>query len=728
MNFYSKSFAFTALGVASMLLASCNEDVLEGGNTGEAYDGPVVYISAGISLPSTGSRSATDDPDGSDGNKTNSDASPDYEIGYEYENDIRSMILLIATPEEKGNKYIAHTIVSGITKAPTSMSDEFQFTVTGAIKHADLQAAYEKEDLLKTTQEVNIYAFCNYTDDLLTKIQGLKQGDPDWADFDGEVVETASGLGHAPIANTIWAKRSFLMSNAEVVEFTFPEELNGEEKGWDLYADSGNPLPLTDKPIKVERAAARIDFRDGSKDLDSNNPGNTYHLTVQDEEGAQTTHNLFDIQLTRMSLVNMSKKYYVLRRVAPANADGEAETGRIFLGKEKTGFFVVDTDWNEKLVTGPNDALKAMDLDKAEKNFNFPVFTKPAADAADRDKHLDLVDNNVSYTYNRAGWYTDNIKEIIENGENDTWSDTPGQYKIWRYVTENTLPSVKSQKNVQSTGVVFKGSIKPGSAIDLKYTNKGSKENHTERYVTVEVEKALRVAAAHIEPGTNLADKGIKLADETPVTDAEWQYPTLYMFQNILYASVDDVVRYAVLEGTNSPLYESTERVLKEWKYDETAKTYKLNGNGSDVLTVAKYNDILTGEDEESKVDFREEGTESVAAEAFRLAAPKEGFTVYRASNEEDGEGWGYYCYYFYWNRHNDNGRNGQMGVMEFATVRNNVYKLAVTAVGQLGHPRFPGYDPEPPTPNTDDEVETRYIQVKVDVLPWVVRVNNITF
>ena len=101
--------------------------------------------------------------------------------------------------------------------------------------------------------------------------------------------------------------------------------------------------------------------------------------------------------------------------------------------------------------------------------------------------------------------------------------------------------------------------------------------------------------------------------------------------------------------------------------------------------------------------------------------------TLYqRSSDNVDGNG--YYCYYYYWNRHNDNGNDGVMGPMEFAVVRNNVYKLAVTEIKKLGHPRVPLNDPESPTPNTPDEKENVYITVDAKVLPWVVRVNNIKF
>ena len=112
----------------------------------------------------------------------------------------------------------------------------------------------------------------------------------------------------------------------------------------------------------------------------------------------------------------------------------------------------------------------------------------------------------------------------------------------------------------------------------------------------------------------------------------------------------------------------------------------------------------------------------------MRAAVTGAGFTIYQTSDDKDLGGIGYYCYYYYWNRHNDNGKPGIMGDMEFAVVRNNVYKLAVTNIKQLGHPRNPDNDPDKPKPDTPDESSDIYITVTCQVLPWVVRVNNIEF
>lgn len=77
-------------------------------------------------------------------------------------------------------------------------------------------------------------------------------------------------------------------------------------------------------------------------------------------------------------------------------------------------------------------------------------------------------------------------------------------------------------------------------------------------------------------------------------------------------------------------------------------------------------------------------------------------------------------CYYKYWIRHMNNNNNEDMGIMEFAIVRNNVYKLTVESVSKLGDPTDE-IDPDNP-----DETSKMYLKVNVTILPWVVRNNSI--
>lgn len=74
-----------------------------------------------------------------------------------------------------------------------------------------------------------------------------------------------------------------------------------------------------------------------------------------------------------------------------------------------------------------------------------------------------------------------------------------------------------------------------------------------------------------------------------------------------------------------------------------------------------------------------------------------------------------YNCYYNYWIKHLDNGLPTTMGVMEYAVVRNNMYRITITNIRGLGDG----------TPNTDPVVpveEDGYLDTDYNVNPWIVR------
>lgn len=82
-----------------------------------------------------------------------------------------------------------------------------------------------------------------------------------------------------------------------------------------------------------------------------------------------------------------------------------------------------------------------------------------------------------------------------------------------------------------------------------------------------------------------------------------------------------------------------------------------------------------------------------------------------------------FYAWYSYWNRHRDNGNNNVMGKMEFAVVRNNIYRLSINSVNSLGYPEEPtGESIWKPAGETPDELPLM-LDIKVKVSDWVNRV-----
>ena len=307
-------------------------------------------------------------------------------------------------------------------------------------------------------------------------------------------------------------------------------------------------------------------------DYKAKNAGNVYDM------GAGLS-----LTLTDAALINQSKAHYVFRRVADNNT-----ATPVVGGVETPSNWVVDTDWTNKTKAGFNAQLEAP-----------------------------------------ASWSWTSLSDITAD---DNYA---GDYKIWCYAKENTLPTIDAQKHDVSTGVVFKAEITAGEAAS--------------------------------------ADVKAALASGKRI----------YVFNNKLY-------------GT--------------WANVKTAAEA-----GDDANLQAAYNQAAAG---------LEADVEPAAA-----AAAAAGFTGYSA------EGGKYYTYYYYWNRHNDNLDPYDMGIMEFAVVRNNVYKLCVDSISKFGHPTPPtdpthptDPDPDPVDPDDPDESVNYYFTVTVKVLPWTVRINNIEF
>lgn len=309
---------------------------------------------------------------------------------------------------------------------------------------------------------------------------------------------------------------------------------------------------------------------------------------------AMNTGNVYDmgaglkLTLTEAALINQSKAHYVFRRVTTSDTDKTPVVG----GIETPNNWVIDTDWASKTKAGFDAQLETP-----------------------------------------ASWSWTSLAGLTAD---DNYDDGNGDYKIWCYAKENTLPTIDAQKHDVSTGVVFKAEITAGEDAS--------------------------------------ADVKAALASRERI----------YVFNNKLYGTWADVKKAA--------------------------------DAGDDANLQAAYNQAaasVTGE----------------ATDPTAVAAAAAGFTGYSAV---DGK---YYTYYYYWNRHNDNRDPYNMGIMEYAVVRNNVYKLCVDSISKFGHPTPPtdpthptDPDPDPVDPDDPDESVNYYFTVTVKVLPWTVRINNIEF
>ncbi len=724
-----KNRIFGALSALSLLLAgACSNDLIDqgpqnGGPNGEDADDEL-FISVNFDLPSAKeTRSFTNGENSSSGGT---------EIGHDYENTVTTAYIVLAKTD---NTFISASKVTEKNIDPVGTSG-ISYRSTSTFSKTDLEAFYESVGPADIDADgfnvINVFVFVNPTpglEDVLEHAGLNDQNKQSWYNSLGVYDESPNSE-----SSVIWEKDNFLMSNNSIATRRIPSSI--EE--WDAFSTKaiafnlsgmnnfGRPNEIDNLAkgnVLVERAAARYDFRDGA--LDGMAAGadpeeyngfapQTYHVVLDTDK-----QPLVDVFLGKMSMVNMNKEYYFLRRVSPNGLDANWS----ICGPElpwyadatgspvntKDGNYVVDAfaSWkgNE-----PTFGFSA--------HFNYPFFNEEG-----------VMDNAETSS---DSWDTYLISKVLEDGASDSWNAAEGQgkYKTWRYLTEGTIPGRDQQQNGVSNGIVFKGLLRPARVpkdTDDEFTKKLLEALQPSKTGDKLHDPILYVFGGHIYCTWEHIKRWAIAQSllELKWNDGQNRWDFRIDRSNTLYNAVFGTGGFGSIDFTcdkNGTLTNAdflkpdTQNVLTDYQItelDPTAPNTKYIAWKDEF----KDSDEYVGETEAKELPY---------FEAFRNAAVAANIALYQTSEDPDLEGWGYYCYYYYWNRHNDNGMSGVMGPMEFAVVRNNVYKLAVTKIARLGHPRISANDPDKPTPNTPDEKGDVYITVTCTTLPWVVRENNI--
>ena len=493
------------LAAALFIAAGCEKSPVDQGTTDEGN----VYMQFSVKMLST--RSQTDNE--GEGN-SNSDATPDTEVGLAKENTISTVDIVLV-----GSNTVKATNVTPV-----------------AADGSTYVAKFDKKTIAAGKYDVYIYANCT---------------SPETFAIDQTSDADVSAMTQD---NKFWMTNAYAAAQVDITAEA-------------LKACTTPQNPYNLGAHTVECSMARFDYK---------------------QSGAFNMGAGITLTLTDAALINQSKAHYMFRRVT-AGSEPTA-TNAVVGGAEVPTNWVVDTDWSNK-VAGNFDAQLS----------------------------------------DPSNWHWTSLASLTTNDNYD------GDYKIWCYAKENTIPGTTAQKHNVSTGVVFKGEITAGATASAE------------------------------------------------VTAAMAAKKRIYVFNNVLYGAWSDVKTAAEA--------------------------------GTDPTLQAAYNQAATGV--------------AADAEPTGAAAAAAGFTGYSPKNGK------YYVYYYYWNRHNDNLDPYNMGVMEFAVVRNNVYKLAVDKISRFGHPTPPDPsnpdpdpepDPDPVDPDDPDESVNYYFNVTVKVLPWTVRINNIEF
>ena len=644
---------------------------------------------------------------------------------------------------------------------------------------------YNETTQLYSVPSVYVFVFCNPTQDLRALFAAadgdentLQFGSASWIDATCKVIQN----GTADQNVGIWSPNAFLMNNKTLTTRDLPKKL----LDWENFSDYTKAFHLSDKnsnpgvyeevdnssdvtgrgPVLVERSVARFDFKDGSK-LGNSSYNVLFAMDDQGDvlDGTNGTVNspLAAVQLQKMCLVNMGNEFYYLPRVSengqfngpgyelcgkekPWKRDastGEYTGGNYVVGPYASvfqyaasdfGYDDIETDPNPDNPFGDNFLLGGKPLSGY---FNFPFFD---------DNGLFNQDMNIG-----GKWDVVKISDVLSNSNtSDKYQDS--KYKVWRYVVENIIPaSTDNQVNGISTGVVFKAQI----IAPVEVENYEAASNYDDYWCKGYAEnlKNLLSGKPFIYMGTT-HEKLSGNSKDDPIL--YYKDGRLYIgWRNMRQAAIQESVTMDVsgkLEiNRSTALYqavfgdgpipagqvyyvdENKDNAVDindpDWK-----DTYAIDGSTNtnepayqNYKNSPNYFWYVWSEDG-LKESIDESGQVTEALANMRAAISSQGTTIYQSSTDADTGVAGYYCYYYYWNRHNDNNMNGTMGPMEFDVVRNNVYKLSVDEIKRLGHPRIPENDPNSPDPGTKDESEDIYLDVKVQILPWVVRLNSITF
>lgn len=674
-----------ALAALPMLVSCSSDDPMKGGdpNADAIKDG--VYMTVNFTADN-GTRSFTNGDSSSDGGT---------EIGSESENKVNKVLIVLA--DAVTNKYIACSLVESDTNL-SSTSNGTIYQANAKFEKTSLNTWYNS--LNGTEPKVNVYICCNPPQTMIDWFGEMNSGAPasTWIDNVYELTGVSD--------NALWnSTNGFMMTNQRMA----PRNLPATIEDWNIYTNESNPFDLSGMnnegasnevdnltgagAIRVNRVAARLDFRDGSQmgEEDGVTNGNgvkgtpfTYNMVVSSDADPQP---LVQATIVRLALVNMLKQEYYAARVSPT---GLNENVTIF-GAEKPWFTNPDgtgvvTGGGNYVVTPFAQEKYTIIKENFSKYFLYPFFDDATGQVSSKGQE----------------WNSVPVSTIMAGQE-----DNSKKYRVWRYLTPNTIPGdPKNQTNSQSTGIVFKAKLKGAEALN----------NSSDKW-----DKALYAAL------NNNSTTG-----RNPYKD-----PILYLFSGKLYCTWEHVQAAALAsagfnatKGQNQSLDRST-TLYKACYGDGGVGTVK-NDDGNVIFTDTKEPDPNSANSKwqawvnAGRPDADNEELSGIT-KAFKEAVVGATFTIYQTSNDTN-DGWGYYCYYYYWNRHNDNGQSGIMAEMEFAVVRNNVYKLAVTRLSTFGHPRIPENDPDSPDPDTPDEKSDLYLTVSVRVMPWTIRFNNIEF
>lgn len=431
--------------------------------------------------------------------------------------------------------------------------------------------------------------------------------------------------------------------------------------------------------VDLERCVARVDFQPNSgKDTDGKtNLGlNIYRVGEID--------NLY-AKMDTLQIINVSKDAFVFRHTSQGNTtvgkkDGEkpklfgVENFNDNFGTPKpdgydteqgpwdnTSFkWIYDTDWDAKstwteAALAPNSTFVGPYTGEAT-NPKYDYFINQPTKGTDDPiyyVHPDLNGNMHGIL---------KAKDLEKN-----------VYKSWCYINENTLPSTDAMINGLSTGIAFKMFLCKKDGTPLVYSDTPEDSDFLTEKQYFDNQKSYEAACDEwlAENSTWEEDYESWVAEEENKGKTKEDYK--------------EELGYPDNPNDGKVMISAIERVKKANNIEYT-NYYKIT-IGS-VETYALKTDVTVNKTEEE-----------IKADGSTTTKELKAFVV---------------TYYYYF-RHNISKNNHVLGItepMQYAVVRNNIYKISVTSLNGLPEP----YDPKKP-----DEPIENVIAVETNILSWAI-------
>ena len=422
-----------------------------------------LFINLKVALPSTtGSRSST---------TTDGDSSDGTQLGVYNENVVGDFKLLFCVPKESNtgfDKLFELSTDALRTENPIDFNTSSAYTklVSFKITVEQLQQLQEKPEVwvffIGNNNNANgLGTFSDPGDPLKSYNDNIYGSDLwNWSKRFGSDSENKLGF-KLPVINHEEFK----------IDFTglYASDLNILSQGYDSnnalqYADVLNKVEkllenkFSNKILELERINARFDYGE------SGGVDHVFPIVNSDTECP-----IF-VKMTALTPINVTKFAYMFRHTAPGTDEGATYTAgkgfeeKLFGDERGAGLgytWVLGSDAEYKTVMAANWNTSTSDTyNGSNKNYEGHYSNYPPRKADGTLGHTEYEATNITDLMNDNNYNY----SVSESGKTR-------KYYAWRYIPENTLPTVASMIRGLSTGIEFK--------VQLGYYEQSEKDGET---------------------------------------------------------------------------------------------------------------------------------------------------------------------------------------------------------------------------------------------------------